>query len=307
MHTAPDSSGIHMKSLLEAAGYRCDRHECEEAVGLLEEAVRIQPGNAELYYQLGFCHSGGCRHHRHVEAKMAETYLRHALSQAQPDAEPVLRAKILDALGNLRSCLVSDALALKEAIACHREAAGIYRRAGRLADWAREEFNQANVWCDVPETGNPDKWTEAIPHYENALKVRTRENDPNRYAATVMNLGTALRQSPSGDKAANIVKAVSCYRAALRIYTVRTFPRQFAEACNNLANACMSYPARTDVSRTRHARSALRHFERALEVWKPETEPYYYALAQYNRGCVYLQLAASPEDMVRLSPASWTH
>ena len=59
----------------------------------------------------------------------------------------------------------------------------------------------------------------------------------------------------------------------------------------------MRYPARTDVSRTRHARSALRHFERALAVWKPETEPYYYALAQYNRGCVYLQLAASPEDM----------
>jgi tetratricopeptide (TPR) repeat protein len=228
---------------------------------------------------------------------MAEQYLHHALSQGAPDAEPLLRAKILDALGNLRGRQVTDAVALRDAIAFHQEAAEIYRRAGQLDDWAREEFNQANVWCDLPEAEFPEKWAEAIHHYENALRVRTKAADPRRYAATMMNLGTALRQVRSGDKAGNVWRAARCYRAALRVYSVHACPNQVAENCNNLGNACLTYPSRDQTSRTRHARYALRHFERALEVWNPEVHPYYYALAQYNRGCACLQMATSPEHI----------
>jgi tetratricopeptide (TPR) repeat protein len=297
MHPEVTLLSTHVESLLEAAGQKCGRHECEHAIRLLEEAVRIQPGNPGLYYQVGFCYSGGCRRHRLVHQDMAEQYLRHALSQARATTASLLRAKILDSLGNLRRRRGSDAAAFREALGCHQEAAEIYRRSGQSDDWAREEFNQANIWCDLPEAEFPDKWTEAIKHYENALRVRTRKSDPKRYAATVMNLGTALRQVRSGDKAANIMRAVHCYRAALRVYTVQAFPNQFAEACNNLGNACLSYPARAEASRTRHARYALQHCKRALEVWKPETHSYYYALAQYNRGCACLQLVASPEHM----------
>ena len=93
------------------------------------------------------------------------------------------------------------------------------------------------------------------------------------------------------------MKAIRCYRAALRVYTVHGFPNQFAEVCNNLGNACLTYRGRDGASQKRHVRYALRHFERAIEVWKPDTYPYCYALAQYNRGCAYLQLATFPENL----------
>jgi tetratricopeptide (TPR) repeat protein len=167
-----------------------------------------------------------------------------------------------------------------------------------LEDWAREEFNQANTWCDLPASEFPDKWAQAIEHYENALRVRTSAKAPRRFAATVINLGTALRLLPTGARAANVLKSIRCYRQALQIYTLDASPAQYADVCNNLGNACLSYPARYEPARKHHARDAIRHFERALQVWGSEGNECQYALVQYNRGCAYLRLAA-PEDFSR--------
>jgi len=300
MSLEANSLATHLQSLYEEAERKCNQQQCEDAIGLLEEAVRIQSGNAQLYYQLGFCHSGGCRRHSLTDPEMAVEYLRRALLLVGTSAEPLLRAKILDARGNtlVESRKGPQTDRLREAIACHREAAEIYQGGDLPEEWAREEFNQANIWCDLPASEFPDKWAEAIEHYENALRVRTRVEDPQRFAATVMNLGTALRQLPSGDRAANVLKAVRCYRQALRVYTLDASRAQFANLCNNLGNACVSYPARDEPARKRHARHAIRHFERALQVWASEENECQYALVEYNRGCAYLRLAA-PEDFER--------
>jgi hypothetical protein len=295
------SFGTQVWWLREAAAQKCAQTQCEEAIGLLEEAVRMQSGNAELYYQLGFCHSGGCRRHMLVNPEMAVEYLNHALSLVGTSAESIMRAKILDGLGNtlVESSRGPPTDRLREAIACLQEAAEIYRSKDLLDEWAREEFNQANVLCDLAALELPEKWAQAIEHYENALRVRTEAKDPRRYAATVMNLGTALRQSPVGDKAANVLKAIRCYREALRIYTMDVSPAQYANLCNNLGNACLSYPARDEPAKKRHARDAIRHFEQVLQVWSAEENGCQYALVQYNRGCAYLRLAASSEDFAR--------
>jgi tetratricopeptide (TPR) repeat protein len=293
------SSSPHLQSLLETAEVKCIQQQCEEAIGLLEEAVRIQSANARLYCQIGVCHSGGCRRHRLVDPDMAEEYLRRALSLVGTSAEPLLRAKILDALGNtlVESRKGPQTARLREAIAYHQEAAAIYGSSGLPDEWAREEYNQANMWCDLPESQFPEKWTKAVRCYENALRVRTKEKGPKRYAATIMNLGTALRQLRLGDKAANVLKAIRCYHAALRICTLEASPTRFANLSNNLGNACLTYPTARESSRKRHVRYALRHFGQALEVWTRAEHPYSYALAQYNRARAYLQLADSPESV----------
>jgi tetratricopeptide (TPR) repeat protein len=295
-----NSLATHVQSLHEKAERKCDQQQCEDAIGLLEEAVRIQSGNAQLYYQLGFCHSGGCRRHSLTDPDMAAEYLRRALSLVWTSAESLLRAKILDTLGNtlVESRKGPQTDRLREAVACHREAAEIYQNRDLLEDWAREEFNQANTWCDLPASEFPDKWAQAIEHHENALRVRTSAKAPRRFAATVINLGTALRLLPSGARAANVLKSIRCYRQALQIYTRDASPAQYADVCNNLGNACLSYPARDEPARERHARDAIRHFERALQVWVSKENQCQYALVQYNRGCAYLRLAAQ-EDLGR--------
>ena len=289
-----------MQSLVGEAERKCDQQQCEDAINLLEEAVRIQSGNAHLYYQLGFCHSGGCRRHALTNPDMAAGYLRHALSLVGPSREPLLRAKVLATLGNtlVASRKGPPTDRLHEAITCFRDAAEICQSSNLPEKWAREEYNQANVWCELPESEFPEKWIEAVQHYENALRVRTKDKDPKRYAATVMNLGTALRLLPTGDRAANVLKSVRCFREALRIYSLNAASAEYAEVCNNLGNACVSYPARDKSASKRHARDAIRHFERALQVWSTQNDECQYALVQYNRGCAYLRRAAH-EDRTR--------
>ena len=295
-----NSFAARLQSLCEEAERKCEQHQCEDAIGLIEGAVRVQSANAQLYYQLGFCHCGGCRRHSLTDPGMADGYLRRALSLVGTSAESLLCARVLDTLGNTlvesRNGPPTDRL--REAVTCHREAAKIYQNRGLWEDWAREEFNQANTWCNLPASEFPDKWAQAIEHYENALRVRTGAKDLQRIAATVMNLGTALRELPSADRAANVLKAIRCYRQAQRAYSLNASPAQYANLCNNLGNACLSYPARDEPAGKRHARHAIRHFERALGVWSSEENEGQYALVQYNRSCAYLRLA-DPEDLAR--------
>lgn len=42
---------------------------------------------------------------------------------------------------------------------------------------------------------------------------------------------------PTGDRAANLAKAISCYEAALRVYTEADFPQNCREVVDNLAQA----------------------------------------------------------------------
>lgn len=275
--------------LLENAAQACAEERCEEAVDLLERAVRIQPGNPGLHYRLGACQSGGCRAHAAANPALAMVYLRHALSLAGDDSASALRARALDTLGNL----YERAGRAEDAITSHLAAAALYRQRGELEDWAREEFNLGNACSGL------ERWAEAILHYQRALEVRTREYHPVRYAATLENLGAAWRQLP-GDRAANVRKALECYRGALRVYTPAVFPLQNAGLHNNIGNAWLSLDG------ARNARRALRHFNRALALRAPRGADY--AATQYNRGHAFLRLGEprAAAGCFREASAAWT-
>jgi tetratricopeptide (TPR) repeat protein len=280
-------------TLLDRAAESCVNHRCNEAVGLLEEAVRLQPANSDLHYRLGICHSGGCRLNSFTNADVAVEYLRQALALTAASNDSLICAGILDTLGNAYVCSrqLPKKARLEAALDCHRAAASLYRSRGQLDDWAREEYNQGNAWCELPEEEYPEKWQQAILNFEQALQVRTRDSNPFRYAATMQNLGTAYRQLKTGDKAANMMKAATCYRRALEIYDLSTFPVQHAALYNNLGNAYLSLAMTGEKIRRRCVRHALDHLDRALCVRTRGEYPADYAVTQYNRGQAFLLLA----------------
>ena len=279
----------------ELAEQACAAGRCEEAIDLLEREIRRQPGNPRLYRTLGLCYSGGCRPHSLADADMAVSYLRQALRLSGEDRGP-LRADILDALGNslIRCRLAPRESALREALACHREAAEIYQTSGSSDDWARAEFNLGNACCDLADITAEDRWGEAISHYENALRIRTRDKDPERHAAVLENLGGAWRRLPAGDGRANVRKCIDCYRRALRIFAPATHPEKNAGLQNNLGNAFLSLPETDERTAARNARRALAHFDRALRV-QADKGSRVYGITQYNRAQAFVRLSrASP-------------
>ena len=255
--------------------------------------MRLQPANSDLYYRLGICHSGGCRDNSLTNPTVAIEYLRNALSLTAPSDDSLLCASILDTLGNtyVTARRMPRKARLLAAIDCHGAAASLYQSRAQLEDWAREEYNLGNIWCEMPEDDYPDKWQQAIRHYEQALKVRTRERNPRCHAATLQNLGTAYRRLPDGNPVVNIMKAARCYRRALEIYDRKSSPEQYAALRNNLGNAYLSLAMVGGRNRQRCARHALEHLNRSLDVRTRAEFPVDYAVTQYNRGQAFLLLA----------------
>jgi tetratricopeptide (TPR) repeat protein len=278
-------------ALFSSANDLCAIHRCREAIALWEQTSSLCPGDSGVHYQLGFCYAGDCRAHSLRDPEIAIFHYRRALILSAKE-DTIARAMVLGALGNAYlSASHRDAPRLLSAIHCYEEAADTYAWAARRDDWAREQFNLGNAWCEMPEAEFPEKWQQAIEHYERALSIRTRLRDARHYAATLQNLGTAYRELQSGDPPSNIRKAILCYHRAMRAVRGRAQGKRRADLHHNLGNAYLAL-ARLDQDCVRNCSRSLRHFARALSVRTREGSPFDYAATQLSRGQALIRLAA---------------
>lgn len=294
-----------LSTLVDRAAGLCQRRQCEEAIAVLEEAAHLDPTNPSLHYELGFCYSGGCCQHSLSDPDIALLHLRSACSQASASADPLLAARILDAMGNVYPSVseLSHQARLEAAINCHHQAAALYRELGMPEDWAREQFNQGNAWCELPEQEHSEKWEQAIVLYEEALQVRTREKVPELYAATMQNLGTAYRELRSGERGRNVRKAIHCYHEALHIRRAASRWLKVAALHHNLGNAFLTLAEIEKEHEAHHAGSALRHFDHALHFYSRSDHPCDYAKTQLSRGQAYSLLAKQGSEAYLQSAA----
>ena len=278
-------------ALFESANEFCAARQCAEAVAFWEQASSLRPADPEIHYQLGFCYAAGCGVECVLDPEIAIFHYRRALALAA-QGNTVGRAMVLGALGNAYVIASKHGQnLLTNALRCYEEAARNYSQAGQMNDWAREQFNLGNLWCEMPAKTNPQKWQRAIEHYEQALSIRTRWTDTPHYAATLQNLGTAYRQLKSGDPSANIRKAINCYHRALRALRSRGARRKRGDLHHNLGNAYLGLAAAGEET-ARNCQRAIRHFDRTLTLRSKEDSPFDYAALEFSRGQALLQLAA---------------
>lgn len=278
---------------LTRANRLCSLLQCEKAIPWREQACFLRPGDPDIHCQLGFCYSGTCCAHNLVSADIAIYHFRRALSELTAEEDGPARAEVLSALGNTYSSSPGNSKSdLSLAVDCHRQAAAFYWAAGRPEDWAREEHNLGNCWCELPEVESSEKWLKAIEHYQRALAVRTRSRMPEQYSATLQNLGTAYRELKIGDRAKNIRLAIECYHEALRaLHHLYCTPKQF-NLQNNLGNAFLSL-AQLGNHPLKNAQRAVHHFNHALALRSRNDSPCDYALAEFNLSTVFLELAGN--------------
>ena len=98
------------------------------------------------------------------------------------------------------------------------------------------------------------------------------------------NLGLAYAELPTGDRGANLQRAIECFEAALRVYTERDFPVQWAATQNNLG---IAYRNLLTGDRGANLQRAIGCFEAALRVYTERDFPVDWATAQNNLGVAY--------------------
>jgi tetratricopeptide (TPR) repeat protein len=108
---------------------------------------------------------------------------------------------------------------------------------------------------------------------------------PLQYATTQNNLGNAYAALPTGDRAANLERAIECYREALRAYTPEAAPLGYAMIQNNLGMAYLYLPTG---DRTANLQQALEYAEAALRI--EGLSPLVQGNFLFTRGLIHLAL-----------------
>ena len=130
-------------------------------------------------------------------------------------------------------------------------------------------------------------WADWIAWTQAGLEACKRMSDEAGTATMQNNLGNAYVSLPTGDRAANLARAIQCYQEALRFYTPETTPLDYAMTQNNLGLAYSDLPTGERVA---NLRQAIECYEQALTVYTAEAAPLDYAMTQNNLGAAYADL-----------------
>ena len=110
---------------------------------------------------------------------------------------------------------------------CHH-ALDLVNRTKHPAIWAAFQYEMGNNLAKIMQhrTENLEK---AIGHFQQALKVYTRESFPENWAMTQYILGLTYANRICGESADNIEQAIGYYQQALEVLHSPSFPRRLGQ------------------------------------------------------------------------------
>ena len=125
------------------------------------------------------------------------------------------------------------------------------------------------------------------------MRVFTESSFPLLWARTQSNLGNAYALLPTGNRGANLGRAISCFEAALRVLTQSDSPMDWASTQENLGSAYTQFPLGNHEDSLRRA---IRCYEFALRVWTESGFSCAWARTQYKLGKSYENLASGDRE-----------
>ena len=240
----------------------------EEAIGHLEQALRINPDGAEVHCDLGFALAQAGRIPEAITQYEQALRIKPDYAKAHSDLGVALAqvGRIPEAIEHLER-----ALRIKPDYAeAHCNLGVALAQAGRIPEAIEHLERALRIEPDNAEAHNnlgnvlrqSGKIEEAIAHYEQALRI-----EPD-YAEAHHNLGVASAQ------AGRMPEAIEHLERALRIKP---------------GNAETHYNLGLALSRIGKIQDAIGHYEQALRL-NPD-----YAEAHYNLGAALVRLGRLPE------------
>ncbi len=149
------------------------------------------------------------------------------------------------------------------------------------------------------------QYTRAEEHAQAALALARQIEDTKLYANVANELGAIYTDLPTGDRTANLLRAIEYFEEVLRIYTPDAAPLDYAITQNNLG---LAYAALPTGDRDANLHRAIACYEEALRFRTPDAAPLQYATTQNNLGNAYYELgqleqaAEAYQQAVRITP-----
>ncbi len=138
----------------------------------------------------------------------------------------------------------------------------------------------------------------AIEHYKNALKFRTKDKNPYKYASLKYNLGNAYLSLRNGKEKENLLRAIDEFNEAYEIRKERKNSLEFGVISNalGLSYLMLSELASNPEESVTYLMNALSYFGDSAKIFVKDEYPVDYAMIHNNLGVCYTRLALLGED-----------
>ena len=269
-----------------------------QADGALESAIERMPDDefrgerATMWNERGLAQAELSQRGIPGATSAAVTAFREGLAAAGGGEARALEAQLANNLGSAIMTAAGQGLeaSLAEAAEALDRAAELWTSLGQPEDAGASYLNAGLVYMTLHsaerEAAHLDR---AIERLQGASAARPAGTHPGPHAAAQFNLGMALAIRAGGSRPEDLAAGVAAFRAALQIWTGPDAPPQAAVAHANLGTMLFGMAKQNEPDLLREA---AYHYEQALAVYTPATNPQQHQVISNNLALVRRRQAA---------------
>ena len=214
------------------------------------------------------------------------TAFREGLEAAKGGEAKALEAQLANNLGSAIMTAASQGqeASLADAAAALDRAAELWTSLAQPEDAGASQLNAGLVYMTLHSAERDAAHLDrAIECLQDASASRPLGTHPGPHAAAQFNLGMALAIRAQGANAADLAASVEAFRTALQVWTGPNAPPQAAVAHANLGSMLFGMARQNEPELLREA---AYHYEQALAVYTPATNPQQHQVITNNLNLV---------------------